>query len=234
MKIYKELMLFLCYNKVGDIMILLIDDNKEILDGLSFSLKEAGYKIDMASTLKEAKQKLDNIDIVILDVTLPDGNGFDFYKEYLANKITTIFLTANDDELDICKGLELGADDYMTKPFSTKELLVRIKKILMRKENIKVIKIKDISFDIEKMKVSKNGEDIPLTALELNILNLLVMNKGGIVKRDTILDKIWELTGNDVDDHTLTVYIKRIKDKLNSDIILNVKGLGYKLYEEDK
>ena len=234
MKIYKELMLFLCYNKVGDIMILLIDDNKEILDGLSFSLKEAGYKIDMASTLKEAKQKLDNIDIVILDVTLPDGNGFDFYKEYLANKITTIFLTANDDELDICKGLELGADDYMTKPFSTKELLVRIKKILMRKENIKVIKIKDISFDIEKMKVSKNGEDISLTALELNILNLLVMNKGGIVKRDTILDKIWELTGNDVDDHTLTVYIKRIKDKLNSDIILNVKGLGYKLYEEDK
>ncbi len=234
MKIYKELMLFLCYNKVGDIMILLIDDNKEILDGLSFSLKEAGYKIDMASTLKEAKQKLDNIDIVILDVTLPDGNGFDFYKEYLANKITTIFLTANDDELDICKGLELGADDYMTKPFSTKELLVRIKKILMRKENIKVIKIKDISFDIEKMKVSKNGEDIPLTALELNILNLLVMNKGGIVKRDTILDKIWELTGNDVDDHTLTVYIKRIKDKLNSDIIVNVKGLGYKLYEEDK
>jgi len=215
-------------------MILLIDDNKEILDGLSFSLKEAGYKIDMASTLKEAKQKLDNIDIVILDVTLPDGNGFDFYKEYLANKITTIFLTANDDELDICKGLELGADDYMTKPFSTKELLVRIKKILMRKENIKVIKIKDISFDIEKMKVSKNGEDIPLTALELNILNLLVMNKGGIVKRDTILDKIWELTGNDVDDHTLTVYIKRIKDKLNSDIIVNVKGLGYKLYEEDK
>ena len=234
MKIYKELMLFLCYNKVGDIMILLIDDNKEILDGLSFSLKEAGYKIDMASTLKEAKQKLDNIDIVILDVTLPDGNGFDFYKEYLANKITTIFLTANDDELDICKGLELGADDYMTKPFSTKELLVRIKKILMRKENIKVIKIKDISFDIEKMKVSKNGEDIPLTALELNILNLLVMNKGGVVKRDTILDKIWELTGNDVDDHTLTVYIKRIKDKLNSDIIVNVKGLGYKLYEEDK
>ena len=234
MKIYKELMLFLCYNKVGDIMILLIDDNKEILDGLSFSLKEAGYKIDMASTLKEAKQKLDNIDIVILDVTLPDGNGFDFYKEYLANKITTIFLTANDDELDICKGLELGADDYMTKPFSTKELLVRIKKILMRKENIKVIKIKDISFDIEKMKVSKNGEDIPLTALELNILNLLVMNKGGIVKRDTILDKIWELTGNDVDDHTLTVYIKRIKDKLNNDIIVIVKGLGYKLYEEDK
>ncbi len=214
-------------------MILLVDDNLDILEGLSFSLKEAGYTIITASSLTDAASKLKDIDLVILDVTLPDGNGFDFYKKYLADEVETIFLTANDSEVDICKGLELGAEDYMTKPFSTKELLVRIKKILMRKENIKVIKIKDILFDVDKMKVSKDGVDISLTALELNILNLLVMNKGGIVKRDTILDKIWELTGNDVDDHTLTVYIKRIKDKLGSDVIINVKGLGYKLYEEN-
>ncbi len=214
-------------------MILLVDDNKEILNGLSFSLKEAGYDIEISSSINEAKDKYIDASLVILDVTLPDGNGFDFYKNYLYDKnIPTIFLTANDNEVDIVKGLELGADDYMTKPFSTKELLVRIKKILMRKENNTIIKIKDISYDIDKMKLTKNGEDIKLTSIELNILNLLFISKGGIVRRDTILDKIWELTGNDVDDHTLTVYIKRLKDKIGTDIIVNVKGLGYKLYED--
>ena len=214
-------------------MILLVDDNKEILNGLSFSLEEAGYDIEISSSINEAKDKYIDASLVILDVTLPDGNGFDFYKNYLCDKnIPTIFLTANDNEVDIVKGLELGADDYMTKPFSTKELLVRIKKILMRKENNTIIKIKDISYDIDKMKLTKNGEDIKLTSIELNILNLLFISKGGIVRRDTILDKIWELTGNDVDDHTLTVYIKRLKDKIGTDIIVNVKGLGYKLYED--
>lgn len=214
-------------------MILLVDDNKEILNGLSFSLKEAGYSVEISSSINDAKEKYMNASIVILDVTLPDGNGFDFYKNYLCDQnIPTIFLTANDSEVDIVKGLELGADDYMTKPFSTKELLVRIKKVLMRKENNTVIKIKDIEYDIDKMKLTKNGEDIKLTSIELNILNLLFISKGGIVRRDTILDKIWELTGNDVDDHTLTVYIKRLKDKIGTDIIVNVKGLGYKLYED--
>ena len=214
-------------------MILLVDDNIEILNGLSFSLKEAGYSVEISSSINDAKEKYMNASIVILDVTLPDGNGFDFYKNYLCDQnIPTIFLTANDSEVDIVKGLELGADDYMTKPFSTKELLVRIKKVLMRKENNTVIKIKDIEYDIDKMKLTKNGEDIKLTSIELNILNLLFISKGGIVRRDTILDKIWELTGNDVDDHTLTVYIKRLKDKIGTDIIVNVKGLGYKLYED--
>ena len=214
-------------------MILLVDDNIEILNGLSFSLKEAGYKVAEASSIKVAKEKYMDASIVILDVTLPDGNGFDFYKNYLSESdIPTIFLTANDNEVDIVKGLELGADDYMTKPFSTKELLVRIKKILMRKENNTVVKIKGIEYDIDKMKLTRNGEDVKLTSIELNILNLLFISKGGIVRRDTILDKIWELTGNDVDDHTLTVYIKRLKDKIGTDIIINVKGLGYKLYED--
>ena len=214
-------------------MILLVDDNKEILEGLSFSLSESGYSVKTASNLTDAASMYSEAALVILDVTLPDGNGFDFYKKHLLDKnIPTIFLTANDSEVDIVIGLELGADDYMTKPFSTKELLVRIKKILMRKENNTVIKIKDIEYDIDKMRLTRNGEDIKLTSIELNILNLLFVSKGGIVRRDTILDKIWELTGNDVDDHTLTVYIKRLKDKIGTDIIINVKGLGYKLYEE--
>ena len=215
-------------------MILLVDDNKEILEALSFSLKESGYDVCVSINLTDAKKYIDNASVVILDVTLPDGNGFDFYSKYLMNKIPTIFLTANDSEVDIVKGLELGAEDYVTKPFSTKELLVRIKKVLMRKENNTIIKLKDIEYDLDKMRLTKNGEVIKLTSIELNILNLLFISKGGIVRRDTILDKIWELTGNDVDDHTLTVYIKRLKDKIGTDIIENIKGLGYKLYEEKK
>ncbi len=215
-------------------MILLVDDNINILEGLSFSLKEAGYEVLTASNLSDASKLLNDASIVILDVTLPDGNGFDFYKNNLQDKIPTIFLTANDSEVDIVKGLELGAEDYVTKPFSTKELLVRIKKVLMRKENNTTIKVKDIEYDLDKMRLTKNGNVIKLTAIELNILNLLFISKGGIVRRDTILDKIWELTGNDVDDHTLTVYIKRLKDKIGTDIIINIKGLGYKLYEEEK
>ena len=215
-------------------MILLVDDNINILEGLSFSLKEAGYEVLTASNLSDASKLMTDASIVILDVTLPDGNGFDFYKKNLQDKIPTIFLTANDSEVDIVKGLELGAEDYVTKPFSTKELLVRIKKVLMRKENNTIIKVKDIEYDLDKMRLTKNGDVIKLTAIELNILNLLFISKGGIVKRDTILDKIWELTGNDVDDHTLTVYIKRLKDKIGTDIIINIKGLGYKLYEEEK
>lgn len=215
-------------------MILLVDDNINILEGLSFSLKEAGYEVLTASNLSDASKLLNDASIVILDVTLPDGNGFDFYKNNLQDKIPTIFLTANDSEVDIVKGLELGAEDYVTKPFSTKELLVRIKKVLMRKENNTIIKVKDIEYDLDKMRLTKNGDVIKLTAIELNILNLLFISKGGIVRRDTILDKIWELTGNDVDDHTLTVYIKRLKDKIGTDIIINIKGLGYKLYEEEK
>lgn len=215
-------------------MILLVDDNKEILEALAFSLKESGYDVCVSANLTDAKKYIDNASVVILDVTLPDGNGFDFYSKYLINKIPTIFLTANDSEVDIVKGLELGAEDYVTKPFSTKELLVRIKKVLMRKENNTIIKLKDIEYDLDKMRLTKNGEVIKLTSIELNILNLLFISKGGIVRRDTILDKIWELTGNDVDDHTLTVYIKRLKDKIGTDIIENIKGLGYKLYEEKK
>lgn len=214
--------------------ILLIEDNIDIIDGLKFSLEENGYNVNALKTIKESISYLENYNpnLIILDVTLPDGNGFDLYERHITNKkIPTIFLTAKDSEVDIVKGLEL-AEDYITKPFSTKELLIRIKKILLRNKKENIIKIKDITFDIDKMTVTKNDKEINLTALELNILSLLVLNKDAIVKRETILDKIWELTGNDVDDHTVTVYIKRIKDKLGSDIIMNVKGLGYKIYGE--
>lgn len=212
--------------------ILLIEDNESIKKGLKVSFEENNYEIDDTNNVESSIKYLNKNtpDLIILDVTLPDGNGFDLYKEIIKEKqIPTIFLTAMDDENDVVKGLELGAEDYITKPFSTKELLTRVKKILLRTNKSNKITIKDITFDLENIKVTKNNKEIELTALELKILQYLIINKEKTITRDTLLDKIWELTGNDVDDHTLTVYIKRIKDKLNSDIIKTIKGIGYKI-----
>ncbi len=215
--------------------ILLIEDNDSIINGLQISFKENNYNLEYKKTVKDAEEYLKTYlpDIIVLDVSLPDGNGFDLFKNVIKQKeIPTIFLTAQDDENDIVKGLDLGADDYITKPFSTKELLARMKRILLRNKKESVIKIKNIVFDLDEMKVTKNGEKIEFTALELKILSLLLYNKNKIVKRDTILDKILDWTGNFVDDHTVTVYIKRIKDKLEEDIITTVKGLGYRIDEK--
>ncbi len=215
--------------------ILLIEDNDSIINGLQISFKENNYNLEYKKTVKDAEEYLKTYlpDIIVLDVSLPDGNGFDLFKNVIKQKeIPTIFLTAQDDENDIVKGLDLGADDYITKPFSTKELLARMKRILLRNKKESVIKIKNIVFDLDEMKVTKNGEKIEFTALELKILSLLLYNKNKIVKRDTILDKILDWTGNFVDDHTVTVYIKRIKDKLEEDIVTTVKGLGYRIDEK--
>ncbi len=177
----------------------------------------------------------ERIDIAILDISLPDGNGFDLYKNYIKEKeISTIFLTAKDEEDDIVKGLELGAEDYITKPFSTKELLARMNKIILRKNKNTIIKIKDISFDIDKMVVYKENKPIELTSLELKILYLLFMNINKVVTRNEIIDKIWEWTGNDINDNTVTVYLKRIREKIKTDIIITIKGIGYRIDKAEK
>ena len=212
--------------------ILLVEDNESIRNGLKFSFEENKYEFEHTDNLEKTRKYLkENIpDLIILDVTLPDGNGFELYQETIQEKqIPTMFLTAKDDEQDVVKGLELGAEDYITKPFSTNELLIRVKKILLRNNKNTKITIKDITFDLESMKITKNNKEIELTALELKILQYLIINKEKVITRDRLLDKIWELTGNDVDDHTLTVYIKRIKDKLGKDIIKTIKGIGYRI-----
>mgnify|MGYP002545414781 FL=1 len=169
-------------------------------------------------------------DLIILDISLPDGNGFDLYnREISKRKIATIFLTAKDDEDDIVKGLELGADDYITKPFSTRELIARINRIILKENQNLIIKIKDIEFDIDKMVVLKNSKEVSLTSLELKILNLLFTNLNKVVKREDIIEKVWEWTGNDINDNTVTVYLKRIREKLDSDIIKTIKGIGYRV-----
>ena len=171
-------------------------------------------------------------DLIILDVSLPDGNGFSLYSNLIKQKkIATIFLTAKDDEDDVVKGLELGADDYITKPFSTRELIARINRIVLKGDQHLVIKVKDIEFDIDKMVVLKNSVEINLTSLELKILHLLFVNLNKVVKRDEIIERIWEWTGNDVNDNTVTVYLKRIRKKLGTDIIKTIKGIGYRIDE---
>ena len=215
--------------------ILLVEDNKNIVDGLIYAFKMNNYQLDYTSSVKDTLKYLeDNIpEVIILDVMLGDGNGFDLYSNNIKKlDIPVIFLTARDDEDDIIKGLNLGAEDYMTKPFSTKELLVRVNKIILRKKKQSIIKVEDIYFNIDKMIVKKNDEEVRLTSLELKILQLLFINIGKVVRRNTILDKIWEITGNDVDDHTLTVYLKRIREKLGTDIIITIKGIGYRIDEK--
>ena len=215
--------------------ILLIEDHESIINGLKYTFNVNNYNLIAKTTIKESIEYLENNkpEIIILDVSLPDGNGFDLYEKVIKKKnIPVIFLTARDDEDDIIKGLNLGAEDYMTKPFSTKELLVRVNKIILRNKKITLIKVKDISFDLDKMVVSKNNNIIELSSLELKILHLLFVNMGKVVTRDTILDKIWEWTGNYVDDHTITVYLKRIREKLDTDIIVTIKGIGYRIDEK--
>lgn len=215
--------------------ILLVEDNESIINGLMYAFQRNNYHLIAKSTIKEGIQYLNENtpELIILDVSLPDGNGFDFYESTVKKlHIPVLFLTARDDENDVVKGLNLGAEDYMTKPFSTKELLVRVNKIILRNKKISIIKIKDISFDLNKMIVCKQDKQLGLSSLELKILHLLFINIGKVVRRNTILEKIWEWTGNDVDDHTVTVYLKRIREKLGTDIIITIKGIGYRIDEE--
>ena len=216
--------------------ILLIEDNLTIIKGLKYAFLKNNYNLtyqtkvsDAIIYLKEQKKP----DLIILDITFPDGNGFELYENEIKElNIPTIFLTAKDDEDDIVKGLNIGAEDYVTKPFSIKELLARINKILMRSQKKNIIKIDDISFDIDKLILYKNNEKIDLTSLELKLINLLFTNINKVVTRNTILDKIWEWTGNDVDDHTVTVYFKRIREKIGTNIITTIKGIGYRIDEK--
>ena len=215
--------------------ILLVEDNIMLAKGLIYSLNQQSFDIVHKTNVKESKEFLkDNkVDVIILDISLPDGNGFDLYKSIIFNMdIPTIFLTAKDEEDNIIRGLEMGAEDYITKPFSVRELIARINKIVLKKKKNLVIKVKDIEFDIDKMVVYKNNDQIQFTSLELKILHLLFINLNKAVTRNYILEKIWEWTGNDVNDNTVTVYLKRIREKLGSDIIVTIKGIGYRIDEK--
>lgn len=213
--------------------ILIVEDNEAILKGLKYSLEKEKFIISISKNVAEAKKCIntEKFDLIILDITLPDGNGFDLYK-YLKTKINIpiIFLTAKDEEQDIVLGLDMGAEDYIIKPFRIRELISRINNILRRFDNNNKILNGDIEIDTDAKRVYSKGEEIELTALEYKIFILLFNNINKTVTREEILDKIWDVAGNFVNDNTLTVYIKRIREKLkNDDIIKTIKGIGYRV-----
>ncbi len=218
-------------------LILLVEDNRSIAVGLCYALSQNGYEPEHAATIAEARERMSrqSVDLLILDISLPDGDGFLFYQETVRpQKLPTIFLTARDDEDDVVRGLMLGAEEYITKPFSTRELLVRIQRVLKKKQEDRLVTISDITFDMDRMTVTKGGALLPLTSLELKLLQLLFLQPGKVVTRKEILERIWEWTGNDVNDNTVTVYMKRIRQKLDCDIIKTSKGIGYLVDYDEK
>ncbi len=208
-------------------MVLLVEDNDSIAKGIEYAFLESEIRLFRVSSIEETInfKDINKIKLIILDILLPDGDGFMLYNNYIKDKkIPVIVLTALDREDMIVSGLEMGVEEYLTKPFKMKELIVRVKRILNKNKKIVV---KDIVLDVDKMLVYKNYQVINLTCLEIKILHLLMMNRNLVVTRDKIINYIWDLTGNDVYENSVTVYIKRIREKLQSDIIRTVKGVGY-------
>ena len=213
--------------------ILLVEDNKSIIKGLEYAFAQNGYSCEYCLSLDEAVRKAPfNYDAAVLDIMLPDGIGFDLFKKIRRySDLPVIFLTAVDDEDSVVNGLELGADDYITKPFSTRELIARIKRVANKNSKKNIITVSGVTLDLDKSAVFENGKQLELTALEYKLLSLLMQNAGKVVTRELIFEKIWDVSGNFVNDNTLTVYIKRIRKKLDADIIKTVKGMGYQVAE---
>ena len=222
--------------------LLLVEDDEAILEGLVFCLKKEGFLVKGLTNAYQALEliKNENFDLLVLDINLPDMNGLKLYRQIKENKdIPTIFLTANDSELSIVEALDSGADDYITKPFKTRELISRIHSVLRRtkKEEQNIIKIQDITIHLKEAKVFKKDKPVFLTALEYKILLILCMHPTKVFTRESILANIWDTEEEYVNDNTLTVYIKRIREKIEDDmtntkIILTVRGLGYQVNNE--
>ena len=218
--------------------IFLLEDDEAIGIGLTYSLENEGYNVTLAKSVKEAEKIIDEkeFSLYILDLTLPDGCGYDVCKRIKAKgDLPVIFLTAYDDEVNVIMGFELGADDYISKPFRVKELMLRIKSVMRRYSNETsdgIIKINNLKINTNEAKVYKNNEEIILTAMEYRLLLILLSNRGKVLSRTALLENIWDVAGDFVEDNTLTVYIKRLRDKIEEDpakpeFIKTVRGLGY-------
>ena len=218
--------------------VFLLEDDAAIGIGLSYALENEGYKTTLTKTVSEALKLVEEkaFSLYILDLTLPDGSGYDVCKAIRQKTdAPVLFLTAYDDEVNVVMGLELGADDYISKPFRIKELLARMKSVLRR---CKIdnpdgcVRIKNLEIRTGEAKVFKDGKEIILTAMEYRLLLILLNNRGHILSRTALLENIWDVAGDFVNDNTLTVYIKRLRDKIedepeNPSIIRTVRGMGY-------
>lgn len=219
--------------------LLVVEDNEAIVKGLVYSLEVEGFEVVVKENVTATKNELlkHDYDLILLDITLPDGNGFELCS-YIKKKkdVPVIFLTARDEETNVVLGLDMGADDYVVKPFRIRELISRIKNVLRRyqkgEELSNIVTIQDITIDRNKAKVWKGKEEKILTALEYKILLMLFTNPNQLITREQILERIWDIAGNFVNDNTLTVYIKRIREKLEDNpaepnIIKTIRGMGY-------
>lgn len=224
--------------------ILFVEDDEAIALGLVYSLEKEGYVLTHCNTKKEAMQCLDihEYDLLLLDVGLPDGNGYEVCS-YAKKKqeVPVIFLTAMDDEVNVVMGLDIGGDDYITKPFRIRELLSRIKSVTRRyhkQDDDGIYQIRNVSINTRIGKVFKNKDEILLTALEYRLLLVFLNHQGQILSRGQILEGIWDVAGNYVNDNTLSVYIKRLREKLEDDpaaplIIVTIRGLGYRMENDN-
>lgn len=231
------------------IKILFVEDDLPLALGIEYTLKQEGFDVIHAKNLNEAREQYKNneFNIILLDVMLPDGSGYEFYKEVRVNsEIPIIFMTACDEEGNVVMGLDMGGDDYITKPIRVKELVSRINAVLRRrgavskKEEInnKIIS-GDITIELLKYKVYKKEEVIELTTIEYKLLLLLIKNNGNVLERNLLLERLWDTDGNFVDGNVLTVYIKRLREKVEDDIkkptyIETVRGIGYRWSKEAK
>jgi len=222
------------------IKLLLVEDDEAITAGLEYSLSQEGFKVVTCHNAASAFDKIQSqdFDFAIIDISLPDGNGFDICKR-LKEKgdVPVIFLTARDDEGSVVMGLDIGADDYITKPFRLRELHSRIRAVLRRVNKStedRIIRIGSLAVNPAEGKVRKNGNEVFLTALEYRLLLTLVTNRGRVLTREQLLQSIWDVSGDFVNDNTLTVYIKRLREKIEDDpqnptIIKTVRGIGYRV-----
>ena len=218
--------------------IFVLEDDEAIGIGLSYTLESEKYEVTLVKTVAEAKKTVENeeFDLYILDLTLPDGNGYEVCSLIKSKgDLPVIFLTAYDDEINVVTGFELGADDYISKPFRVRELLARVKSVLRRysKDNADgIVKIGELSVNTAEARVLLRGEEVILTAMEYRLLLSFVNNRGTVLTRCKLLEEIWDVDGDFVNDNTLTVYIKRLRDKIENDpndpqYIKTVRGMGY-------
>lgn len=220
--------------------ILLVEDDRSIVENLKEFLKKEGFEVDVAMRQSEALDKTAQMayDLLLLDISLPDGNGYAVCTAVKVHfDIPVIFLTASGDEFSVVTGFDLGADDYIAKPFRPRELISRIKNVLRRYHRLgNILEYGGITVDTVKGVVTRGGEELLLSALEYRLLLVFFNNKGMVLSRNKLLEEIWNIAGEFVNDNTLTVYIKRLREKIerdpqNPEIIKTVRGLGYRLGE---
>ena len=220
--------------------ILFVEDDRIIALGLCYSLTQEGYLVTHCLDVKSAKTTINenSFDLAILDLSLPDGSGYDLCQLIKAKEdIPVIFLTAIDDEVNVVMGLDMGADDYITKPFRIRELLSRLKSVTRRYDKTELVKtvykFSKHKIDTAQAKVYKGEQEIVLTSLEYRLLLLFAKNEGQVLSRNQLLEGLWDFAGEFVNDNTLTVYIKRLREKIEDDsqnpsIIKTIRGIGYK------